>query len=654
MTTKKSAAASAAESPSEDSESQSQFSMPTTNLIRSPRTKKKSFLSKKSGSGAASPQQAKSRGRQLQEAAIARSSTSLSGTATSPAVASSASSSAADKTKKKAPVMKIIAPSPQKKKEGPLTEHQKEVREEQRLKRKEQPSEYTSVAGTFGEDTQVDADSESGNEDSEREILPAATLNTADAALAAAGAATAKAKAKAATTDAALATPVGVAATASGAESPPTSILKRRRSGQSNSRAKARRVSFNPQLSSTHEIEALPERDGNSGSRRGGGGSSISGKSAISGRSFTGDAFGTSGGTTFLATGKPTAVPAALRQKFTSFSPPPKNNLSPGGMMMPRSRREQKLLFLAPQGRSPVPKKRASPLKVQQVDIVTPASVLFESAAARTAVKRNLALAMTPVAAAGKDAGSGSKRAAGKRPKVAPSPNTAIFPGLAQCAEQLSHVLPYFHVSNRRAVSQLLAGKKVHTVGDICSMTRDGLKGLPITVSDNTLTQLAAYQARHTKTKGYSTPSPLGRASTTSRIPRAISPDSGPLVPTMQPLEEEGQGSAVGSDGSGGAAVVAVVSAAAVVAVNRTTRSSANNVPTARAAAVKRGAAAAAARGKATAPADTAAGDLLAKSLGQHANADPSTKFAAMGKAKLTAVTGHLEKLLASARSGLA
>ena len=624
--------AGSAGSASEDSE-QSQFSIPTSNLIRSPRTKglKKSFLGKV-GSGnaaaAASPKQARSRGRQLQEAAIARASISPpatgAGAGAGTGAGAGAGTGASPRGKGKKPVLKIIAPSPQKK-QGPLTEHQKEVREQQRLKRKEQPAEYTSVAGTFGEDTQVEELSET---DSEQQGGSPVVVSTADAVLAAAAASSAAAAAATsplADDNAVSATPAGPVI---GSASPPTSILKRRRSGQMGNTAKARRVSFNPQISSTQEIEALPRSgrwytsaaaaSSSSSSSASSGPSSSAPSSAAASASSSSSSSSSAGASalTFVST-RPTAVPAALRQKFTSFSPPPKNlNLSPGGVMLPRSRREQQLLFVAPQGRSPVPKKRTSPLKVNQQDIVTPASVLFESAAARTAVKRNLELAMTPVA--------GSRKSAAKRSRVPPSSSTAIFPGLGECADQLSHVLPYFHVSNRRAVTQLLAAKKLHTVGDICSMSRDDLQGLPMTVSDKTLTQLSTYQSRQSKAK-HSTPSPLGRVSTTSRIPRAVSPDSGPLVPTMQPLEEE-----TGTSASSSAQARASAKAAAA----------------ARSAAAKRAAAAAAA--------DSAAGDLLAKSIGQHANASDSSTFAAMGKDKLTAVTGHLERLLASARSGLA
>jgi hypothetical protein len=563
-------AGSSPESPTETLESQqSQFSLPQSNMLSSPlKNSKRSFMGRKSASSPQAKPTTKSRGQQLQEAASA-----------------AASSSAAFSTPKNLMVFKTIAPSPQKR-NVPLTEHQQEVRDAQKLKRKEQPSEYTSIAGT--DDTQ---DSQSPTElpDEKDDVADRVSPTSRGAALVAAGLAAAAAikSPLSALTGGLLRGGAGASALVEPG-TPPTSILKRRRSGQQTSRGdgedakRPRRVSFDLGSNTNHIIEASPSKKAKIGLMGGARSVPANGSNGNNGNTKNTTA-------TFNSSNKPSAIPLTLQQKHSTLSPPPKM-LSPGNLQLPRSRTER-LLFLAPQGqgRSPITKPKISPTKL--ID-VSPASDASGSAAARIAVKRNLELAMPPSGAASAAVGSPSAKSLGKRPShTVPSPDATIFPGLGECSDQVSHVLGYFNVTNRRAVTQLLAGKKMHTVGDLCSLTRNDLNGLPMTVSKDTVSQLASYQARHSKTR-HASPSPLGR-SATSRIPqsKAESP-----VPKMVLEEEEGP----------------VQPPASIVAFG-------------------------------------GAGDKLLTSLGSYAANSQTMK--SMGKGQLASVTQTLEKLLQSARS---
>lgn len=198
--------------------------------------------------------------------------------------------------------------------------------------------------------------------------------------------------------------------------------------------------------------------------------------------------------------------PLPKRRTNTQVVSPPPKSLSPGSASGNRFK-SQNLKFIVTNSRSPTQRSHMSPVKSLAISEQSPMVDL--ATMSRTAVKRTLYPDMgNPVFEEEEDADAQAQdkpfrtpQSSSKRKRTNPTTSVSkgvpIYPRLADCKEQISHVLSCFQISNRRAVTQVLASKKVQTVGDLCSLSSEDISKLPITMRKNTLLQLAAYELQN-------------------------------------------------------------------------------------------------------------------------------------------------------------
>merc|ERR1719272_1645130 len=110
-----------------------------------------------------------------------------------------------------------------------------------------------------------------------------------------------------------------------------------------------------------------------------------------------------------------------------------------------------------------------------------------------------------------------------------PRPGAQVFAGLSTCTEPVVNVLTFFQTKQRRGVNQLLAARKVHTVGDICALSREKFATLPLRMTKQTTQDLSGY-LNALAARSATTPSPLSRLGRRGTLP--LSPLS-PLSPAL-------------------------------------------------------------------------------------------------------------------------
>lgn len=361
------------------------------------------------------------------------------------------------------PVLKRVEPSPKKPKLV-MTPHQKETRASRRLKRKEQLAMISTLVGGDDQDAEL-ADEETQSPPIEGGFKPPAQLGMAAGTGPGLGALADAGNAPAAQLSL---SPQSVAST-------PASILKRRPMAgiSASKKSKARRVSFDLEANTNHLVEKVP---------RGLAARHI--VQFVKGGNFRGF-----------------AASADQRKKRPGKSPPPKTGAAPSkarsGAAYARSRVATIQQFVAAQGRSPSKRKLVSPSLVHPSN-ESPAT---ETSVSRTA-KRSLDLGPSGASRVG---------GAGEELKKLRADDAPVFPDLIGCRNRVAEVLQFFHLSNRRAVGQLLAGKRVCTVGDLCALTPLQMVKLSMSPTDDTIAQLETYLAK-VATKRKPATSPLGRS----------------------------------------------------------------------------------------------------------------------------------------------
>jgi hypothetical protein len=111
-----------------------------------------------------------------------------------------------------------------------------------------------------------------------------------------------------------------------------------------------------------------------------------------------------------------------------------------------------------------------------------------------------------------------------------PRPGAQVFAGLSTCTEPVANVLTFFQTKQRRGVNQLLAARKVHTVGDICALSREKFASLPLRMTKQTTQDLSGY-LNALAARSATTPSPLSRLGRRGTLPLS------PLSPALGTIE---------------------------------------------------------------------------------------------------------------------
>lgn len=118
-----------------------------------------------------------------------------------------------------------------------------------------------------------------------------------------------------------------------------------------------------------------------------------------------------------------------------------------------------------------------------------------------------------------------------------PRAGGVVFSGLSTCKQPVAQVLPFFHTTVRRGVSQLLAARKVRSVGELCSLSGEKFSALPLRMTKSTRNDLQSYMASLAAKKAIA-PSPLSQIGRRARLSSPSSPpqqseDFIPAKPTL-------------------------------------------------------------------------------------------------------------------------
>lgn len=348
-----------------------------------------------------------------------------------------------------------VAPSSPAKKRL-LTEHQREARDEQRVRRREQPATYTALDESQGgaaavanlgvsPDSTPDstpsppAKAKSNSKSQRTSRSPSLSSSRSSTSPVSRGARPSRKRGDAAT---------------------PPSILKlqgrARASDLKSPTEKKRRVSFDLEQNTVHAKSKMPsplkfDLPASATTRR------ASHSPATSAAQSTGGTFG---------------------------SPPPPSGMSPirSSTTRGKTRGEQMVggiivdTFVLPP--SPLQKADDAPTRTV-LNLKSP----FQDAAAY-GVQRCLEPAMTPNPSAIKE-------------------RKSICAGLANCSRDVTEVLPFFHITTfaRRSIGILLRGQKLATVGEFCSLSPEDFAKLPVKMTTRTLADLEKYAKKMRATK---------------------------------------------------------------------------------------------------------------------------------------------------------
>ena len=373
-----------------------------------------------------------------------------------------------------------------------LTDHQKERSKEQRQQRRERPPTYTNDDESQAQETQME-DTE-GAEDDGEDIAPTASVS----ATAVAATTDRTGEQSALRTRAERSSDSSDSSVEAGAKSPAVSILKRKRSGELDKGGhadKSRRVSFDLTANMNYVVE----------------------------RDMPLSAFRKAD---FLLTRSSRTGKAAVKSSKSSLallaSPPPAG-LSP--MITKPSRRSNLEAGGGGFAGSPVRSKARRVVSiVSAADQALETPQLMNGRTGGQGVQRSLEPAFVSRGSVGSaDGDDGTDY-------ELPRPGAQVFPGLSTCTEPVAHVLTFFQTKQRRGVNQLLAARKVHTVGDICALSREKFATLPLRMTQQTTQDLAGYLGT-LAARSATTPSPL------SRLGRRGTLSLSPLSPALGTIE---------------------------------------------------------------------------------------------------------------------